>query len=63
MQTQPQASHFIDGEYVEDTGGTPIDVISPATGAVIARVHSATPEIVERAVASARAAQGAWAAM
>ncbi|TMV14889.1 betaine-aldehyde dehydrogenase [Arenibacterium halophilum] len=63
MQTQPQASHFIDGEYVEDTGGTPIDVIYPATGAVIARVHSATPAIVERAVASAQAAQAAWAAM
>ncbi|MAY86947.1 MAG: betaine-aldehyde dehydrogenase [Pseudooceanicola sp.] len=63
MQTQPQASHFIDGEYVEDTSGTAIDVIYPATGAVIARVHSATPEIVERAVASARAAQAAWAAM
>ncbi|MEM8577339.1 MAG: betaine-aldehyde dehydrogenase [Pseudomonadota bacterium] len=63
MQTQPQASHFIDGAYVEDTGGDPIPVIYPATGEEIARVHAATPEIVERAIASARAAQGAWAAM
>ncbi|WP_299615232.1 betaine-aldehyde dehydrogenase [uncultured Tateyamaria sp.] len=61
--TQPIASHFIDGEYVEDTSGAPIDVIYPATGAVIGRVHSATPAIIDRALASARAAQAAWAAM
>lgn len=61
--TQPTASHFIDGRYVEDTAGTPIDVIYPATGAVIARVHAATPGVVDQAIASARAAQGAWAAL
>ena len=61
--TQPTASHFIDGAYVEDTNGTPIDVIYPATGEVIGRVHAATPDIVERAIASARAAQKGWAAM
>ncbi|MEX0350508.1 MAG: betaine-aldehyde dehydrogenase [Paracoccaceae bacterium] len=60
---QPVASHFINGAYVEDTGGTPIEVIYPATGAVIATVHAATPEIVEQAITSARAAQGAWAAL
>ncbi|UWQ11718.1 betaine-aldehyde dehydrogenase [Aliiroseovarius crassostreae] len=61
--TQPKASHFIGGEYVEDTNGAPIDVIYPATGEVVARVHSATHEIVERAIASARAAQKEWEAM
>ncbi len=61
--TQPTASHFIDGAYVEDTAGAVIDVIYPATGAVIAQVHAATPAIVEQAVASAQAAQCAWAAM
>ena len=45
MKFQPSASHFIDGEYVEDSAGTPIDVIYPATGEVIARLHSATPQI------------------
>ena len=60
--TQPTASHFIDGAYAEDTNGTPIDVIYPATGEVIGRVHAATPDIVERAIASARAAQAGWAA-
>ena len=61
--TQPKASHFIDGAYVEDTNGTPIPVIYPATGEKIATVYAATPEIVEQAIASARRAQAAWAAL
>ena len=61
--TQPTASHFIDGQYVEDTDGTPIDVIYPATGEVIGRVYSATPAIIDRALNAARAAQAEWAAM
>ncbi|WP_299949346.1 betaine-aldehyde dehydrogenase [uncultured Ruegeria sp.] len=63
MKFQPKASHFINGEYVEDTNGAPIDVIYPATGEVIARLHSATPAIVEKALNSAKTAQAAWAAM
>ncbi len=63
MKFQPKASHFINGEYVEDTNGAPIDVIYPATGEVIARLHSATPEIVNQALNSAKAAQAEWAAM
>ncbi|MHA6325787.1 betaine-aldehyde dehydrogenase [Roseivivax sp. CAU 1753] len=59
--TQPQASHFIDGAYVEDTGGDVIEVIYPATGAVIARVHQATDAVIEQAIASARRAQADWA--
>ena len=59
---QPTASHFIDGEYVEDKAGDPIDVIYPATGEVIARVHAATPDVIERALASAARAQKEWAA-
>lgn len=61
--TQPTASHFIDGRYVEDTAGDVIDVIYPATGAVIARVHAATPAIVDMALASAARAQADWAAL
>ncbi|WP_109466454.1 betaine-aldehyde dehydrogenase [Albibacillus kandeliae] len=61
--TQPTASHFIDGEYVEDTAGTPIDVIYPATGEVIGRLHSATPAIIEKALTAARRAQAEWAKM
>jgi len=63
MIAQPTASHFINGAYVEDTAGDVIDVIYPYTGEVIAKVHAATPAIVEQAIASAKAAQAAWAAM
>lgn len=61
MQIQPTASHFIDGKYVEDTAGDPIPVIYPATGEVIATVYSATPAIIEQALASAKRAQADWA--
>ncbi|WP_428427867.1 betaine-aldehyde dehydrogenase [Pararhizobium sp.] len=63
MKAQPPASHFIDGEYVEDINGAAFDSIYPATGEVIARLHAATPAIVDRAIASAKRAQGEWAAM
>ena len=63
MTTQPTASHFIAGEYVEDTAGDLIEVIYPFTGEVIARVHAATPAIVDRALQAAHDAQAAWAAM
>lgn len=61
MIAQPKTSHFVDGHYVEDLSGTPIDVIFAATGEVIARVHEATAAIVERALASAARAQKDWA--
>lgn len=61
MIAQPTASHFINGEYVEDSSGAPIDVIFPATGEQVARVYSATPAIIEQAITSAKAAQKAWA--
>ncbi|UWR12523.1 betaine-aldehyde dehydrogenase [Sulfitobacter mediterraneus] len=61
--TQPKASHFINGAYVEDTSGAPIDVIYPATGEKIATVYAATPAIVDQAIEAARNAQAAWAAM
>ncbi len=63
MKFQPKASHFINGEYVEDTNGAPIDVIFPATGEIIARLHSATPEVIKQALNSAKMAQGEWAAL
>ncbi len=43
--TQPVASHFIDGRYVEDVAGE-----------VIATVHAATPGIVDQALDAAKAA-------
>jgi betaine-aldehyde dehydrogenase len=61
MRAQPEASHFVDGAYVEDPAGAAFEVIYPATGEVIARLHEATPAIIERALASARRAQADWA--
>jgi betaine-aldehyde dehydrogenase len=63
MQAQPKASHYIDGGYVEDAAGATLEVIYPATGEVIARLHHATPAIIDRALAAASRAQPAWAAL
>ncbi|MDA0721788.1 MAG: aldehyde dehydrogenase family protein, partial [Proteobacteria bacterium] len=61
MNTQPTASHFINGKYVEDTAGDLIEVIYPYTGQVIATLHAATPAIVDQALDAARLAQQQWA--
>ncbi len=45
------------------TAGNVIESIYPATGEVIARLHAATPAIVEKAIAAAKRAQPEWAAM
>ncbi|MGO4851263.1 betaine-aldehyde dehydrogenase [Phaeovulum sp. W22_SRMD_FR3] len=63
MATQPKASHFVNGAYLEDTAGAVIEVIYPGTGTVIATLHEATPAVIEAALASARAAQKDWAAL
>ncbi|MEO1195824.1 MAG: betaine-aldehyde dehydrogenase [Pseudomonadota bacterium] len=63
MICQPKASHYIGGAFVEDTAGAPIDVIYPATGEVIARVHAATPAIIDQALDAATVAQKDWAAL
>ena len=63
IDTQPQASHFIGGQYVEDSDGTPLFSTYPATGEKIASLHAATPAIVESALAAAEAARAEWVAM
>ncbi|TDX27019.1 betaine-aldehyde dehydrogenase [Rhodovulum visakhapatnamense] len=60
-ETQPTASHYVDGAYLEDTDGTPIPVIYAATGARIATVHAATPAVIDRALTAAARAQTDWA--
>lgn len=63
MNAQPKASHFVNGDWMEDTSGTVLEVLNPATGAVIARLHEATPAVIDAALAAAKAAQVAWAAL
>lgn len=62
MKAQPKASHYVDGAYLEDPAGAPIEVIYPATGEVIAVLHEATPAVIDAALAAASRAQAAWAA-
>jgi len=44
---------YIDGEWVPAADGARLDVYDPASGEVVGRVASATPEDVRRAVAAA----------
>ena len=63
MRAQPQASHYVNGAYVEDTAGEPFDSLYAATGETIARLHAATPALLERTIEAARIGQAKWAAM
>src|SRR5690554_5137362 len=53
--------HFIDGRVVAGTSGRHGEVFDPNTGAVQARVALGSSDELDRAVASAAAAQPAWA--
>ena len=63
MRAQPTGSHYINGSYYDDPQGDELTTSYPATGEVIATLNTATQATVDRAVAAARAAQPAWAAM
>ncbi len=54
---------YIDGARVPAQSGTTFQTINPANGEVLAVVHEAGPEDVDRAVVSARHGQKIWAAM
>ena len=53
---------FINGEWVDSTGGATLAVIDPSTGREISRFVDATNDDVDRAVAAARTAfdDGRW---
>lgn len=51
---------FIGGEWVRGSSGAMIDVIDPATEAVVHRVAAGNAADIDRAVASAAAAYPAW---
>ena len=55
--------HLIDGELVAARSGATFPVINPATGETIAEAAAGDVDDVRRAVASAKKAQRAWAAM
>ncbi|WP_264272257.1 betaine-aldehyde dehydrogenase [Duffyella gerundensis] len=54
---------YIDGAYVPSAEGKTFKTINPANGEVLAEVHEAGPQDVERAVNAAKKGQKVWAAM
>lgn len=54
---------FIDGRFVPSINGGTIDVLSPADGSLITRIAAAEAEDVDLAVAAAKRAFPAWAAL
>ena len=57
-----QLGNFIDGRFWPAAGGSYLDNLEPATGAVLARVPDSGPEDIEQAVAAAVRAFPAWSA-
>lgn len=55
--------NFIGGEWVESTGDSAREIVSPATGEKVAESPNASAEDVDRAVHAAREAQPRWAAL
>ncbi|MEU1515627.1 aldehyde dehydrogenase family protein [Streptomyces sp. NPDC005811] len=56
----PDGAHLIGGEWVPARSRATLDVVNPATGAVLARVPRGTAEDVDDAVRAAEAALPAW---
>lgn len=59
---QAETRLFIDGTYVDAIAGGCFETINPANGEVIAEMSEGTPDDIDRAVASAKAAfkSGCW---
>ena len=51
---------FINGKWVPSSTGTLADDLNPATGEVYARIHQASTEDIDAAIAAAYAAKNAW---
>lgn len=63
MPRFPDQLLYIGGRYVPSQGGRTFEVVNPATGEVLANVHSANSDDLDAAVESAQAGQKAWAAL
>src|ERR671914_368443 len=55
--------NFIGGEWVESTGESAREIVSPVTGEKLADAPNASDEDIERATRAAREAQPGWAAL
>lgn len=54
---------YIDGAYVSALSGATFETINPVNGEILAKVHAAGVEDVERAVITAKKGQKIWAAL
>jgi len=63
MTTFAEQKLYINGRYTDARSGRTFASINPANGETLARVQQASGEDVDRAVASARQGQLAWAAL
>ena len=61
--TVKMLENFIGGEWVESTGESAREIISPVTGEKLADAPNASGEDIERAARAARQAQPGWAAL
>ena len=52
--------HFIGGEWISGDSGKTIDLINPATGAVLTKIQAGNAKDIQRAVAAAKAAFPKW---
>ncbi|WP_312236769.1 betaine-aldehyde dehydrogenase [Stenotrophomonas sp.] len=59
----PDQLLYIGGRYVPSQGNRTFEVTNPATGEVLAKVHSANSDDLDAAVESAQAGQKVWAAL
>ncbi len=60
---QPAASHYVNGKYVDDPDGTPMQSLCSVTGMVIAELNAASASLIDECVVAARQAQESWAAL
>ncbi|RDI80504.1 hypothetical protein Vi05172_g9632 [Venturia inaequalis] len=63
LPTEIEGRLFINGEFVNSSDGKTFDVFSPYDRKKVATVHEATEEDTNKAVAAAKAAFPAWAAL
>lgn len=61
--TVPTVANLINGQWVDGSSATILKVLNPGTGEELTSFPSSTVDDVDRAVAAARAAQPAWAAL
>src|SRR5262249_33898429 len=63
MTTQLSVTNIIDGKAVNGSSGGTRPILNPSTGEVLVELHESTVDDSDRAVAAARAAFPAWAAL